>query len=42
MIFSNAEHSYYLKENGGHGSEDQDQQIEHQERMLRFAYRVLG
>jgi hypothetical protein len=26
----------------GHGSYVTEQQIEHQERMLRFAYRVLG
>ncbi len=26
----------------GHGSRAQDQQIEHQEKMLNFAYRVLG
>jgi dienelactone hydrolase len=28
--------------NAGHGSRAQDQQIEHQEMMLNFAYRVLG
>ena len=26
----------------GHGSREQEQQIEHQELMMRFAYRVLG
>lgn len=26
----------------GHGSRAQDQQIEHQEKMLQFAYRILG
>jgi hypothetical protein len=26
----------------GHGSRANEQQIEHQELMLRFAYRVLG
>jgi len=26
----------------GHGSLDQEQQIQHQEKMLDFAYRVLG
>jgi hypothetical protein len=26
----------------GHGSRAQEQQIEHQELMMRFAYRVLG
>ena len=26
----------------GHGSLEQEQQIEHQEKMLRFAYRILG
>jgi dipeptidyl aminopeptidase/acylaminoacyl peptidase len=28
--------------NAGHGSRAQEQQIEHQEKMLNFAYRVLG
>jgi dipeptidyl aminopeptidase/acylaminoacyl peptidase len=28
--------------NAGHGSRAQEQQIEHQERMMNFAYRVLG
>ena len=28
--------------NAGHGSRAMEQQIEHQELMLRFAYRVLG
>jgi hypothetical protein len=26
----------------GHGSRAQEQQIDHQERMMRFAYAVLG
>ncbi|HKI54944.1 MAG TPA: prolyl oligopeptidase family serine peptidase, partial [Anaerolineales bacterium] len=28
--------------NAGHGSREQEQQIQHQEKMLNFAYRVLG
>jgi len=28
--------------NAGHGSRDQEQQIDHQEKMLNFAYRILG
>ena len=28
--------------NAGHGSRAQEQQIEHQELMMNFAYRVLG
>jgi len=28
--------------NAGHGSLDQEQQIQHQEKMLNFAYRILG
>jgi hypothetical protein len=28
--------------NAGHGSRAQEQQIQHQELMLNFAYRVLG
>lgn len=28
--------------NAGHGSLDQEQQVQHQEKMLNFAYRILG